>query len=146
MAEKWSDSRIVRDEPDDADDEEEGEDLYNDSYMEDYCRMDEHDQYESVGLDDSMEDERDIDQIMEDRRAAEVELDAKEGNMGLVSRKLPRFYMIKTQMMKLITGTQKGLELISGRQEDQEAMMILMAEHQVHLEDHREDIQETMCQ
>ncbi|XP_058092489.1 DNA replication licensing factor MCM2-like isoform X2 [Magnolia sinica] len=95
MAEKWSDSRIVRDEPDDADDEEEGEDLYNDSYMEDYCRMDEHDQYESVGLDDSMEDERDIDQIMEDRRAAEVELDAKEGNMGLVSRKLPRFYMIK---------------------------------------------------
>ncbi|XP_058102706.1 DNA replication licensing factor MCM2 isoform X1 [Magnolia sinica] len=84
------DPEIVRDEPDDADDEEEGEDLYNDNYMEDYRRMDEHDQYESVGLDDSMEDERDIDQIMEDRRAAEVELDAKEGNMGPVSRKLPR--------------------------------------------------------
>ncbi|XP_058075135.1 DNA replication licensing factor MCM2-like [Magnolia sinica] len=68
--------------------------LYNDNYMEDYHWMDENDQYESVGLDDSMEDERDIDQIMEDRKAAEVELDAK-GNMGPVSRKLPRFCMIK---------------------------------------------------
>ncbi|XP_077248606.1 DNA replication licensing factor MCM2-like [Tasmannia lanceolata] len=42
--------------------------------------MDEHDQFESVGLnDDSMEDERYLDQIMEDRRAAEVELDGREG-------------------------------------------------------------------
>ncbi|XP_058087514.1 DNA replication licensing factor MCM2-like [Magnolia sinica] len=66
------------------------EDLYNDNYMEDYRRMDENDLYESVGPDDSMEDERDIDQIMEDWRATKVELDAKEGNMGPVSRKLPR--------------------------------------------------------
>lgn len=41
--------------------------------------MDEHDQYESLGLDESLEDERDLDQIMADRRAAEVELDARDG-------------------------------------------------------------------
>ena len=40
--------------------------------------MDEQDQYESVGLDDSLEDERDLDQIMQDRRAADLELDARE--------------------------------------------------------------------
>ncbi|MFS7942488.1 putative DNA helicase [Helianthus anomalus] len=39
--------------------------------------MEEHDQYESVGLDESLEDERDLDQIMADRRAAEMELDAR---------------------------------------------------------------------
>ncbi|CAA7396009.1 unnamed protein product [Spirodela intermedia] len=69
--------------------EEEGEDLYNDNFMEDYRRMDEHDQYESVGLDDSMGDERDLDQIMADRRAAEVELDARDTRSG-GGRKLPR--------------------------------------------------------
>lgn len=51
--------------------------------------MDEHDQYESVGLDDSMGDERDLDQIMADRRAAEVELDARDARSG-GGRKLPR--------------------------------------------------------
>lgn len=52
--------------------------------------MDEHDQYESIGLDDSMEDERDLDQIMADRRAAEVELEAREVNRGgAANRKLP---------------------------------------------------------
>ena len=49
--------------------------------------MDEHDQYESVGLDESLEDERDLDQIMADRRAAELELDARD--VRLTSRKLP---------------------------------------------------------
>lgn len=41
--------------------------------------MDEHDQYESLGLDESLEDERDLDQIMADRRAAEMELDDRDG-------------------------------------------------------------------
>uniref|UniRef100_A0A1D1ZG74 DNA replication licensing factor MCM2 n=1 Tax=Anthurium amnicola TaxID=1678845 RepID=A0A1D1ZG74_9ARAE len=82
--------------PDDEDavaggdeDEEEGEDLYNDNYMDDYRRMDGQDQYESMGLDDSMEDERDLDQIMADRRAAEVELDTRDVRSG-AGRKLPR--------------------------------------------------------
>ena len=50
--------------------------------------MEEHDQYESMGLDDSLEDERDLDQIMADRRAAEMELDAREG--PIFQRKLPQ--------------------------------------------------------
>lgn len=49
--------------------------------------MDEHDQYESLGLDDSVEDERDLDQIMADRRAAEIELDTRDGVQ--TTRKLP---------------------------------------------------------
>lgn len=49
--------------------------------------MDEHDQYESVGLDESLEDERDLDQIMADRRAAELELEARDGRVS--QRKLP---------------------------------------------------------
>jgi DNA replication licensing factor MCM2 len=53
--------------------------------------MDEHDQYESVGLDDSLEDERNLDEIMADRRAAEVELDARDVRSGTAAdRKLPR--------------------------------------------------------
>jgi hypothetical protein len=53
--------------------------------------MDEHDQYESVGLDDSLEDERNLDEIMADRRAAEAELDAREVRTGATAdRKLPR--------------------------------------------------------
>lgn len=44
--------------------------------------MEEHDQFESIGLDDSLEDDRDFDQIMEDRRAAEVELDARDGRVS----------------------------------------------------------------
>lgn len=50
--------------------------------------MDEHDQYESMGLNESLEDERDFDQIMADRRAAEVELDARDGRIH--NRKLPQ--------------------------------------------------------
>ncbi|KAK4836622.1 hypothetical protein QYF36_025501 [Acer negundo] len=73
------DPDIVPDEPDELEEEEEGEDLYNDNFLEDYRRMDEHDQYESLGLDESLEDERDLDQIMADRRAAELELDARDG-------------------------------------------------------------------
>ncbi|XP_008798359.1 DNA replication licensing factor MCM2 [Phoenix dactylifera] len=75
---------------DGGDDDEEGEDLYNDNYMDDYRQMDEQDQFESVGLDDSMEDERDLDQIMADRRAAEIELDARDTRTGAAERKLPR--------------------------------------------------------
>ncbi|CAN6483836.1 unnamed protein product [Victoria cruziana] len=83
------DPNIVNDDLDEGDqEEEEGEDLYNDNFLEDYRPMEEQDQYESMGLDDSMEDERDLDQIMEDRRAAELELDARDGRT--VNRKLPR--------------------------------------------------------
>ena len=57
----------------------------------DYRRMGEHDQYESLGLDDSLEDERDLDQIMEDRRAAEVELDTRD--VRTTEPKLPRMLL-----------------------------------------------------
>lgn len=50
--------------------------------------MGEADQYESFGLDDSMVDERDLDQIMADRQAAEVELDNRD-NVHVSNRKLP---------------------------------------------------------
>ncbi|GAB2292715.1 hypothetical protein Dimus_026952 [Dionaea muscipula] len=76
------------DEAGDAEEEEEGEDLFGDNYLDDYQRMEEHDQYEPVGLDDSLEDERDLDQIMEDRRAAEMELDVREARFS--NRKLPQ--------------------------------------------------------
>ncbi|XP_071702697.1 DNA replication licensing factor MCM2-like [Rutidosis leptorrhynchoides] len=83
------DPEIIRDEPDDVDEDEgEGEDLFGDDFINDYRRMDEHDQYESVGLDESHEDERDLDQIMADRRAAEIELDARDGVAS--QRKLPQ--------------------------------------------------------
>jgi DNA replication licensing factor MCM2 len=55
----------------------------------DYRRMNEQDQYESVGLDDSLEDERDLDQILQDRRAAELELEARDGRVN-TNRKLPQ--------------------------------------------------------
>ncbi|KAJ6827324.1 branched-chain-amino-acid aminotransferase-like protein 2 isoform X1 [Iris pallida] len=84
----------------DGDDEEEdGEDLFNDNYMDDYRRLEEQDQYESVGLDDSMEDERDLDQIMADRRAAEVELEGREARSGGGDRKLPRMLHDKEQSL-----------------------------------------------
>ncbi|GJN40222.1 hypothetical protein PR202_gb29406 [Eleusine coracana subsp. coracana] len=71
--------------------DEEGEDLFNDNYLDDYRRMEEHDQYESVGLDDSLEDERNLDEIIADRRAAEAELDARDVRTGAAGdRKLPR--------------------------------------------------------
>ncbi|XP_021813137.1 DNA replication licensing factor MCM2-like isoform X1 [Prunus avium] len=40
-----------------------------------------------AGIDDSVEDERDLDQIMADRRAAEIELDTRDGVQ--TTRKLP---------------------------------------------------------
>ncbi|KAJ8452179.1 hypothetical protein Cgig2_016760 [Carnegiea gigantea] len=83
------DPEIVRDEPEDADEEEEGEDLYNDDFLNDYRVMEEHDQYEEEGLNDSLEDERDLDQIMKDRRAAELELDARDARFSN-NRKLPQ--------------------------------------------------------
>ncbi|XP_061991062.1 DNA replication licensing factor MCM2 [Rosa rugosa] len=84
------DPNILQDDVEDdllVEEEPEGEDLLEGNYMEDYRRMDEMDQYESVGLDDSAEDERDLDQIMADRRAAELELDKRDGVPA--SRKLP---------------------------------------------------------
>uniref|UniRef100_A0A175YR75 DNA replication licensing factor MCM2 n=1 Tax=Daucus carota subsp. sativus TaxID=79200 RepID=A0A175YR75_DAUCS len=87
------DPQIIRDEELEDEEEEEGEDLFNDNYMDDYRRMEEHDQYESQGLDESLEDERDLDQIMADRRAAEVELEARDAATTappiLSQRKLP---------------------------------------------------------
>lgn len=44
----------------------------------DYRRMDEHDQYELVGLEESFEDDRDTDQVIQDRRAAKLELEARD--------------------------------------------------------------------
>ncbi|KAL7135263.1 hypothetical protein ABFS83_11G081900 [Erythranthe nasuta] len=82
------DPEIIRDDIIEDEEEEDGEDLFNDNFMDDYRRMGEQDQYERVGLDDSAEDERDLDQIMADRRAAEVELDAREGRPS--QRKLPQ--------------------------------------------------------
>ncbi|KAL5718572.1 DNA helicase [Ranunculus cassubicifolius] len=54
------DREVIRDEPDEADEEEEGEgeDLFNDNYLNDYRELGDQDNYESNGLDDSMEDER----------------------------------------------------------------------------------------
>ncbi|MBA0682031.1 hypothetical protein Goari_023790 [Gossypium aridum] len=83
------DPEVIRDEPDEVDEEEDdGEDLYNDNFMDDYREMGAQDQYESVGLDESVEDERDLDQIMQDRRAAELELDARDARIP--NRKLPQ--------------------------------------------------------
>ncbi|KAI3508653.1 hypothetical protein L1887_23662 [Cichorium endivia] len=59
-------------------DEQEDEDFFNDNYIEDYGRIDDLDEYESVGLDDSLEEEEDLDQIMADCEAAETELDASD--------------------------------------------------------------------
>ncbi|CAN4090249.1 unnamed protein product [Withania somnifera] len=50
--------------------------------------MGEADQYESFGLDDSVVDERDLDQIIADRQAAEVELDNRDVHVS--NRKLPQ--------------------------------------------------------
>lgn len=83
------DPEIIRDEPDDPLDaeEEEGEDLFHDNFLDDYRQMEEQDNYESVGLNDSYEDERDLGQIMQDRRAAEVELETRD--VRATGRRLP---------------------------------------------------------
>lgn len=83
------DTRIIGDDADEPEDEEEedGEDLYNEDFMKDYKEMDGQDQYESVGLDDSVDDDRDLGQVMRDRRAADAVLDARETQLN--NRKLP---------------------------------------------------------
>ncbi|XP_013667441.2 DNA replication licensing factor MCM2-like isoform X2 [Brassica napus] len=83
------DPQVIRDEPEDEEEEEEeeGEDLFNDNFHQDYEKRDEQDQYESVGLDDSVVDNRGLGQIALDRRAAEAVLDARETR--LANRKLP---------------------------------------------------------
>lgn len=55
----------------------------------DYQALGEQDQYEGEGLNDSMEDERDLDQIMKDRRAAEMDLEARDAQTSR-NRKLPQ--------------------------------------------------------
>ncbi|GLJ12831.1 hypothetical protein SUGI_0198590 [Cryptomeria japonica] len=84
------DPDIVVDDIDAGDEEdEEGEDLYTDNFMQqDYQRLEAQDRYESVDLDDELQDERSFDQIMADRRAADAVLDARGG--ASVNRKLPR--------------------------------------------------------
>ncbi|KAK8939204.1 hypothetical protein KSP39_PZI011216 [Platanthera zijinensis] len=84
---------------DGEDGEEEGEDLFNDNYLQDYRQIQGQDQYESMGLDDSLEDERDLDQIMADRKAAEMELDAREGRTAEANRKLPRMLHDQDQLL-----------------------------------------------
>ncbi|CAH2035651.1 unnamed protein product [Thlaspi arvense] len=82
------DPQIIRDEPDEPEDEEEdGEDLYHDNFMEDYGGRGEQDHYEPAGLDDSVDDDRDLGQKADDRRAAEAVIEAREGR--LANRKLP---------------------------------------------------------
>ncbi|CAF2106625.1 hypothetical protein Bca4012_092342 [Brassica carinata] len=81
------DPQVIRDEPEDEEEEEEGEDLFNDNFHQDYEKRDDQDQYESVGLDDSVVDDRGLGQIALDRRAAEAVLDARESR--LANRKLP---------------------------------------------------------
>ncbi|KAH0905988.1 hypothetical protein HID58_037815 [Brassica napus] len=82
------DPQIIRDEPEEPEEEEEdGEDLFNDNFLQDYGKRDEQDQYESVGLDDSVDDGRDLGQIALDRRAADAVLDARESRFA--NRKLP---------------------------------------------------------
>lgn len=83
------DPDILGEDPGDEEDEGEGEDLYNDNFIQqDYQRLEGQDRYESVDLDDEYQDERGYDEIMADRRAAEAELDARHGVS--VNRKLPR--------------------------------------------------------
>nr|POE83114.1 dna replication licensing factor mcm2 [Quercus suber] len=77
------DPEIIRDKLE----EDDREDLFHATFLDDYRRMDEQDQYELVGLDDSLEDERDLDQIMQDHRATELELNARE--VCVTGRKLP---------------------------------------------------------
>jgi DNA replication licensing factor MCM2 len=72
--------------------EEEGEDLFPDNFMEqDYRPLEGQDQYEPVGLDDEVSDERDFATIMADRNAADMELDERDGllNNDHRGRKLP---------------------------------------------------------
>lgn len=83
------DPDILGEDPGDEEDEGEGEDLYNDNFIQqDYQRLEAQDRYESADLDDEYQDERGYDEIMADRRAAEAELDARHGVS--VNRKLPR--------------------------------------------------------
>ncbi|BBN03861.1 DNA replication licensing factor MCM2 [Marchantia polymorpha subsp. ruderalis] len=74
---------------DDPGDEEvsEGEDLFNDNFMRDYQPLGTQDQYEAEGIDDDVEDTRDLAQVMEDRRAADAELDQMYGAATIGSRR-----------------------------------------------------------
>lgn len=55
----------------------------------DYQRLDEQDQYEADGLDDEVDDNRDLATIMADRRAAEERMDERDGALETRARKLP---------------------------------------------------------
>ena len=71
-------TQCFRDEYDGDECEEEGEDLLNDNFMDDYRRMDEQDQYDPVGLDESFEDDMDTDQVIQDRRVPGLKLEARD--------------------------------------------------------------------
>ncbi|RRT49851.1 hypothetical protein B296_00022954 [Ensete ventricosum] len=74
--------------------------------------MDDQDRYESVGMDDSMEDERDLDQIMADRRAAEAELDARDGRNGdILDRKLPQMLYDQARCIIWIGGNDSRVSI-----------------------------------
>ncbi|KAJ6764983.1 hypothetical protein OIU74_023790 [Salix koriyanagi] len=73
---------------DDDECEEEGEDLLNGNFKDDYRRMDEHDRDDPVGLDESFEDDMDTDQVIQDRKVAGLKLEARD--VCFSNRKLPQ--------------------------------------------------------
>ncbi|KAF5741238.1 DNA replication licensing factor MCM2 [Tripterygium wilfordii] len=82
------DPNVIGDDQDVPEEEEEGEDLFNDNFYDDYRQMGEQDQYESAGLDDSLVDEMDYGEHVAAKNAAEMELDARDGRTS--NRKLPQ--------------------------------------------------------
>lgn len=66
------DPHNIKDESENEEEEDEGEDLFNNNYMDDYRRMDEQDHYESLDPDDSTENERVLDQIVADHRHSQA--------------------------------------------------------------------------
>ncbi|CAM6107217.1 unnamed protein product [Calypogeia fissa] len=70
---------------------DDGEDLLNEDLLNrDYAVLPEQDRYESDGLDDGVEDDRDMEQLMADRMAAEAVLDGLD-ERPQNRRKLPDF-------------------------------------------------------
>ncbi|XP_024528680.1 DNA replication licensing factor MCM2 isoform X2 [Selaginella moellendorffii] len=99
MSEAEVDPHVV-DMGNDEEEEEVGEDLYTEDFMQrDYQPNEEMDRYDSADLDDEPLDERSFDQIMADRRAAEAALDDRDEvgsfnspvNRRTRNRKLPAF-------------------------------------------------------
>lgn len=66
----------------------------------DYQRLDEQDQYEADGLDDEVDDNRDLATIMADRRAAEERMDERDGVLETRARKLPTMLQGSSLLLK----------------------------------------------